>query len=275
MQPTQVTIVLELVRRHARVLRGEPYPLLRRLKALIRAREAGVPERYLLPFASAVHRLLDGSKFDPEAVPAAVGSLFRANRLAEKSNLAELAHLAGTLRASLKVESRDAILTGDGAALVGLYRDPGAFPGAHWGALLPDGTHLSDHEQVRLAPPAEAWSEAALSGDIPWRTPLPGLLVALLAAHLGNPKAPPTPSLWPHLGLGLLLWRDQVKVKSVLDLGLDLGRGEEVEHGLAIAAHVFPELGSWTDSDKLRIPSWEKKFAIPLAARRLLQGERD
>lgn len=275
MTPAQVDIVTELVRRHARVLRGEPYPLLRRMKALIRAREAGVQERFLLPFAAALEGLIRASSFDPAAVPVSVGSLFRANRRAAKENLASLARLADKIRAGHGTEPKDAVLTGDGAALYGLYRDPGAFPGAHWGALLPDGTHLSDKETVRLCKPRPEWSEATAQDGAAWRAPLPALLVALLAAHLGNPKAPPTPSLWPHLALGLLAWRDRVKVKDVLDLGLEIHLAEQVEHGLAIAAHVFPELRSWTDSDKLRIPSWEKKFAIPLAARRLLLGERD
>ena len=40
-----------------------------------------------------------------------------------------------------------------------------------------------------------------------------------------------------------------------------LGRRDEVEHGLAIATHIFPELKSWAHPEK---------WAVPLAARRVV-----
>jgi len=270
----QVEHISDLVRRHARVLRGEDYPLLRRIKALVRAREANVPERFLLPFSSALHRLIDASKFDPAAIPVSVGSLFLANRRCLERNLAQLEGMAALVRGE-GAAPESSVLTGDWGALAGVYGDPGAFLATHWGLLLPGGAYLTEKTREELPPPEEEWSERVELGRSVWRRPKPPFLLALLAAHLGNPQASPTPSLWPHLGLGLLLWRDTVRVGEVLDLGMRLNLLENVEHGLAIATHVFPELRTWGDSDQLRIPSWEKKFAIPLAARRLMQGERD
>ena len=81
--------------------------------------------------------------------------------------------------------------------------------------------------------------------------------------------------MWTHLGLAILLHRDQINAMDVLKLGSELGERKDVDHGLAIAAHIFPELADWVKADTLDMPRWERKYAVPLAARRLIMGERE
>ena len=271
----QGELIIDLVRRHGRMLRGESFKTLRFLNALVRAREADVPEGFLLPFGVALHKTIDGTRFDAATLPPSVGALFAAGRRWRTKNLAALDAFAEDLRVNFQAKTEDAILAGDGAALSGLYEDPGAFPGAHWAALLPDGTYAASSRKRKLALPADDWSEKIRFGKNTWRKPRPDLVVTLLAAHLGNPSAPPMPSMWPHLGLALLAWKDRLSVRAILEFARALDVVEDVRRGLAITAHIFPELEAWANVDELSIPGWEQKLAIPLAARRLMAGDRD
>ncbi len=61
----QGEIIVELVRKHGKMLRGESFKTLRHINALVRAREANVPENFLLPFSAALSGLYE----DPGAFP--------------------------------------------------------------------------------------------------------------------------------------------------------------------------------------------------------------
>ncbi len=271
----QIEIVVELVRKHARMERGESFQTLRHVHALVRAREANVPESFLLPFSSALRKVIDTTRFDKAALPSAVGALFMSNRRTSTANLASLDQFAAEICGKFESKTEYAVLAGDGAALSGLYQDMGAFPASHWAALFRDGTYAAESRRRILGLPSDEWSEPVKLGKNSWRKPKPPLLITLLAAHLGNPSAPPTPSIWPHLGLALLVWNDRIRVKDILEYAGTLDVLEDAQRGLALAAQIFPELAEWTDLDKLWIPGWEKKLAIPIAARRLMMGERE
>ena len=130
-------------------------------------------------------------------------------------------------------------------------------------------------KRKELRAPQKDWSEKIQFGTVSWRKPKPPLLIALFAKQIGDPKTPPTPPVWNHLGLAILCWKHQIKLSEVVELGSKLGQKEQVARGLAIVAHIFPEIADWVQIEKLSLPKWEKKYAISLAARKLTQGIRD
>src|SRR5262245_48646138 len=95
-------------------------------------------------------------------------------------------------------------------------------------------------------------------------------LAVTLAARVGNPRVSPVPPLWPLLALLLLAWRDILAAERVLVRAATLGMEDEVHRGLAVIAYLFPELEKWLAAVQLRIPTWEKNLAVPLAARKLV-----
>ena len=275
LEAEQSEIVVKLIRKNARILRNEPLVPLRLVNSLILAQSINIPDQFLLPFSSSLRRVIEQSRFEPSALPPAVGSLFNKNQRCALANLNNLADFGERLRDEFKASPEEAVLVGEGAALSGLYQDPGAFPAMDWTALLRDGTCANGGRSTELAPPAEEWSEQVEFGNAHWRKPKPALLITLLAGHVGDPAASPNPPIWPHLSLALLVWRRQVSAAEVLELGKRLGQPVRVARGLTIAAHIFPELSDWLGDGPLGIPGWERKFAVPLAARRLVQGERE
>jgi hypothetical protein len=166
-------IIVELVRKHGKMLRGESFKTLRHINALVRAREANVPENSLLPFSSALHKAIGATRFDKSVLPSAVGPLFLSNRRCSVQNLAALDQFAADMREQFHGKAENAVLAGDGAALSGLYEDPGAFPGSHWAALLRDGTYASDRRRRMLGLPTDDWSEKIRFGNASWRKPKP------------------------------------------------------------------------------------------------------
>jgi len=275
LSPAQAEIVVDLIRKNARMLRRERCKPLRLINSLIWSREAHVPDRFLLPFSSSLSRIVEESRFDRSALPSAVGSLFMRNRRCGAENLAALKAFGAKILKEFGAATEDAVLTGDGAALAGLYQDPGALPAVDLEALLRDGTCANGNQPRELGPPADDWSEKIQFGSARWRKPRPALLITLFAAHVGDASNSPAPPVWPHLGLALLVWKDRVGIKEILDMGKKLKQPAEVERGLAIAAHIFPELAGWIGTQKLAIPRWERRLAIPLAARRIVAGERE
>ncbi len=272
---TQSRIVTDLVRKKARMLGGEKLKVLRLMNNLVTAGEALVPEPYLLPFSSSLSRLLEESHFDETSLPPAVGALLNKNRRCRAENLARLERFADRIRREFQAAAHDAVLAGDGAALASLYNDIGAFPIAEWAAVLRDGTYANGGKPKSMAPPAEEWSDLVRIGTTSWRRPKPGLLITLLARHVGDPAVSPMPPVWPHLGAALLLWKDRIPASQILKFGAQLDQLDEVERGLAIIAHIFPELNEWLNARTLSIPKWERKYAVPIAARRIMIGGRD
>jgi len=98
-------------------------------------------------------------------------------------------------------------------------------------------------------------------------------IVATLAGRVGNPEIPPTPPLWPLLAVLLLGWGETTSIEGVLRHSNDLGVEAEAYRGLAMVVYLFPELRVWAADVHRKIPLWERAFALPLAARKLVQFE--
>jgi hypothetical protein len=222
-----------------------------------------------------LRKALDATRFDRSVLPQSVGSLILKNGRCGDENLAAIQVLASRIKDEFGCGAENSVLAGDGAVLSGLHQDLSAFPVAHLSALLQDGTYVNGTRWKKLGAPVNDWSETTQFGASLWRRPKPVLLITLLASHVGNPAAPPTPPMWTHLGRAILMWRDQVSAQEVLALGRALEVTEDAVHGLAIISHIFPEIQPWTMFGTLKIAGWEKRFAVPLAARRLVMGERE
>jgi hypothetical protein len=271
----QREIVMDLIRRNSRMIRRDKSHLISRINALVEAGEAAVPDQFLLPFSSSLQKALEASRFDQSQLPSSVISLFNKNRHCGTENLASLEKFCTRVRGEFGASTEKAVLSGDGAALSGLYQDPGAYRGAHWAAVLPDGTCANGDKPKSYRPPGNEWSDPIGFGNAVWRRPKPVLLIALLAGHVGDPTISPDRPMWPHLGLAALVYKDRVTANQVLELAGELANRKEAERGLAIVSHIFPELCQWLYSANLVIPNWERKFALSFAAHKLVKGKGD
>src|SRR5262249_47537350 len=82
--------------------------------------------------------------------------------------------------------------------------------------------------------------------------------VVILASRVGDPRIAPKPPLWPLLAMLLFEWRREISASDVFARAAALGLTEEVQRGLAIVTHLFPELEGWLDDVELEIPLWER-----------------
>lgn len=271
----QSKIAISLIRKHARIMRGEPFNTLGLMNSLVWAQETQLPDQFLLPLSSFLCRSIAQGPFDASVLPSAVGLLFNKNQRCAARNLETLKCFQSRIFEELATEGDTAILVGDGAALTGLYGDPGAIPSVHWAALLQDGTYVDNGTTRPFGMPQEHWSEKIQFGNACWRRPKPALLAALVAAHVGDPLVPPASFLWQHLGLTLLVWKESIRSDEICGIGKVFGKQEQVARGLALTAQIFPELKKWLKVQALGIPAWERNFALPIAARRLTLGGRN
>ncbi len=271
----QFDIVVDLIRRHARILRRERFKPLRYINRLVWAQEANIPEQYLMPYSCCLRQAIDWNLFDSSTLPPGVGSLFNKSKRCSSDNRAALENFGARILEEYKVSTEDAVLTGEAGALTALYSDAGAFRATKCEALLSNGACANGDNPKQYGPLEEEWSERIQFGSSCWRKPKPSLLIAMLASRVGDPVASPIPPIWTHLGLAMLVYKNRIAVDEILDKGKKINQQDEVERGLAIAAYLFPELAKWTKPEKLGIPAWERKFAIPIAARRIAIGERD
>jgi hypothetical protein len=271
----QNEIVVDLIRKTVRMMRTDPCRLLRRIEALVEAQEAQVPDHFLLPFSACLSRAIESSRFDLSAAPISVVSLFRKNQQYRSQNLVTLQSLGVRIRKEFRVQPDEAVLAEDGAALAALYEDIGAYPVSHWAAFLRDGTCVNGDKPRALKPFAEEWSERVQIGDSSWRKPKPALMIALLAQYIGDPTNNPVPPMWHHLGLAVLVWKDRIAANEILAIGSKINKRDSAERGLAITAHIFPELSKWLNAASIEMPKWERRFAIPIAARRIIAGEKN
>jgi serine/threonine protein phosphatase PrpC len=99
-------------------------------------------------------------------------------------------------------------------------------------------------------------------------------MAVTLARRVGDPRVSPMPPLWPVLSLLLLGWRHTLSAERLTKLAAELGAETEVVRALAIVAHLFPELRTWLGDIPSKMPSLERAFAVPLAARKLVLFER-
>jgi hypothetical protein len=268
-------IAIDMVRKSAAILRAEPPPILRLLNLLIFAEETQVAEHFLLTFASGLRKVIDKVHFDWSTLPSEIGALLNKNPRCSAANLASLEKFAKQLPSRYDAHAEEAVLVGNGAVLAGLYEDMGAFLASGWEALLSNGICINDAKPKKFNPPLEDWSERIQIGNCWWRKPKPMLLTALLARHVGDPATSPASPVWSHLGIALLVWQNCFTSAEILDIGNKLGCPAEIERGLAIAGQIFPEIERWVNPEKLHIPGWERKLALPIAIGRLMMGEKD
>ena len=271
----QVEIVKNLIRRNARIEKQERFKALRFINRLVWAIEASIPDEFLMPFSSSLRQAIDWNSFDESTLPPGPASLFNKINRCSDQNLQSLDSFREKIMEEYNAASQDTVLAGEGAALAGLYHDPGAFPTVHWEGLMENGLCANGEKPRKYGSPLKSWSEPVQFGHSQWRKPKPALLITLLASSVGDPSSPLMPPIWTHLGLALLLYKDNLSIDEILDIGTRLEQRDEVERGIAIAAHLFSELDEWVDFRRLSIPKWERKFAIPIAARRITIGERD
>ncbi len=270
----QASIVVDLIRKTARTrIAAKPARILNRINSIIEAQEAMVPECFLLPLCSCLKQVIWKSQFDSSLLPISVASLFGKNERYQNENIAALQRLGMRIKREYKVLPENTVLGDDAAVLPGLYEDMGTYPGKHWAAYLGDGTCINGDKPRPVMTFSEDWTELVRVDKALWRKPKPALLVAMLAMHVGDPSMNPAPPMWHHLGLAVLLWKDKVKAGKIVEVGDKLAQREDVERGLAIIAHILPEIGSWLNSSKLEMPKWEHKFAIPIASRRIVLGD--
>src|SRR5689334_5044310 len=98
-------------------------------------------------------------------------------------------------------------------------------------------------------------------------------MAVTLARRVGDPRVSPMPPLWPVLSLLLLGWSDSLSPERLTKLASEVGAETEVVRALAIVGHLFPELRTWLGDIPSRMPSLERAFAVPLAARKLVLFE--
>ncbi len=271
----QREIIVGLIRKHAQALHQGQVSTRRLVSNLIQAEEALVPERFLMPVVTCLQGIVKYANIEESALPLFVRYLFSETLRCSAENLEELNSFGESIFDRYGAATEDAVLAGDVAALAALYENTGAFPAGDFEALLKNGTCANGAKPKLMKSPADEWSTKVRMGNTEWRKPKPALMIALFARHVGDPVTPPMPPVWPHLGLALLIWKDRIPVKEVLGIAEKLGRREEVECGMVIAACIFPEIREWVDAGALKMPGWERKLAAPIAARRLVLGAAD
>jgi hypothetical protein len=94
-------------------------------------------------------------------------------------------------------------------------------------------------------------------------------LAVTLAGRVGNPRVSPVPPVWPVLALLLLGWRNSFSIEKVMERSAPAA-DHDVQLGFAIVGYLFPELENWIGNMRLKIPLWERRLAVPLAARKLV-----
>jgi hypothetical protein len=270
----QGEIIVGLVRRHAQALRHEGVSARRLVSNLMQAEEAMVPERYLMPVGSCLQGIVKNANIEESALPLFVRYLFNETKRYGAENIGALNNFGKSIFDRYGALTKDAVLAGDVAALATLYENPGAFPAGDFEALLKSGTCANGEQPKIMKPPADEWSTKVWMGATEWRKPKPALTIALFARHVGDPTTPPAPPVWPHLGLALLIWKDQISIKEVIGISEKLGRRDEVECGIVIAACIFPEIREWVDQGELRLKKWER-VAARIAARRIVLANYD
>lgn len=275
-----------IVRYAARCRRRNYDAVPRLLDACEQAMGAGLEEGVLLPGLVVLRQTSKAFGFPESSIPPELQAVLATAETLAVEQARQLRRLADALVTEAGEVVSRTLLLGDGALLVGLYEHLGAFPASEWTAGVA-GVHplrpaveailhpRAGIEMVNLDDLTEVGDHAHLEevDGLRWIVPDPRLLVALLAARVGDSMAHPDPPVWHHLGFAVKSWQDDLEPETVLSLADRLGLGKAVHRGLAVAVHLFPELERWLPKDRLRISRLERRLAIPLAARKLLQTE--
>ncbi len=203
-------------------------------------------------------------------------------------NHRRLAYLGEHVLASNLLNGRPPVLLGDGATLLGLYGCMGAFPGSLWIAGIardtingePSATFESltaAPTEIRVAPCGaltellDDCTEAIEIDGQSWLIPTGELLIALLAARVGDPESTPLPPVWVHLALAMARFGDTIDHDTVHSITHHLGLNERAQRGFAVGHQLVPSILESPLVGSAQLPFWERRLAVPLAAKRLLR----
>jgi len=198
----------------------------------------------------------------------------------ELANLHTLGQIARLIGHHGLQPNEEAVLLGDAAVLLGLYRSLSAYHASLWvvavrGALtLPQQPWAAEVLNAlpfdlhfgllgRLDEPLALRSEVVEIGGTRWRIPTSELLVCLLAARVGEPDAVATPPTWFHLAVAMLAWKDSLSTDAVLQIANELEIAPKVHRGFAVVRMTFPELHERFAVERFEVPLWERLLARP------------
>ena len=282
----RVSALLELVRWQGRGLRGDPSAIRGLLESCYVALEVGLPEDFILSGLCILQQASERIGASSDSIKADFPRICEYGREVEKLNNEALRQIALKLE-DLGVPTTEALLLGDPAVLLGLYRTTCAFRGHTWAVGVPGEAlnyddSITEHAVVglpfdvvfgklsRLQPIIKEHSEIIELGGARWRAAGPELLACFMAARVGEPAASPVSNTWTHLAAGVKAHRDALEVDRVLSVADELHMAERVHRGFAIVSVLFPELRVVIRPERLDIPAWEK-VALRLAAHKLLR----
>jgi hypothetical protein len=288
MSATPATLALEQVRHAARVVRGGASVAGEVVERCTDCWCAGLAEAFVTPGLAVAREALGAAEFERRTDGAPGSELAGRLDAIAQENVRNLKRLAAILNDGDGARPQPAVLLGDAAVLLALYRSLAAFPARLWVVAPAGGTRRSTRSATvavmsgtasdfsfagigRLAGPLRQYSATVEAGGRSWRVPTRELLVVLLAARVGDPESSPIPPQWPHLATALLASRDALDHEVVLELAAELNLAPKVHRGLAAARQLVPELGGQFSDGRLEIPWWERTIALPIAARRLLK----
>ena len=288
MSETPATAALKQVRHAARVVRDGAPVAGEVIEHCTDCWCAGLAEGFVTPGLAVAREALGAAEFERRTAAAPGCELAGRLDAIAQENRQNLERLAAILNDGDGARPAPAVLLGDAAVLLSLYRSLAAFPARLWVVAPAEGTKRSTRSATvavlsgaasdfsfagigRLAGPLRRYSATVEAAGRTWRVPTGELLVVLLAARVGDPESSPTPPQWPHLATALLASQDALDVETVLELAAELELAPKVHRGLAAARQLGPELGRHVPDERLEIPWWERTIALPIAARRLLK----
>jgi hypothetical protein len=286
----RMSALLELVRWQGRGLRHDYSAGRGLLDICYTAAEVGVPVEFISSGLCVLEAAAKRIGASMATVVADFPEVVAYQRTADDANRDDLER-AGQEIAARGCASRDSVLLGDPAVLMGLYGTLKAYRAGTWVVGLPPGggagERLITEEAVSAAPSEMRFgSMADLEGPLmrasrrlsvngqTWRIPSLELLIVQLAARVGEPETSPESPSWAQLAAALKGNKDWVSSNDVLRLADEIGLRSRVDRGLAIVRIVFPELDRLIPPERLEIPGWEKA-ALRVAANRLVHAALD
>jgi hypothetical protein len=198
----------------------------------------------------------------------------------ELANLHTLGQIARLIGHHGLQANEEAVLLGDAAVLLGLYRSLSVYQASLWVVAVREALTLPQQPWAtevlnalpfdlhfgllgRLDEPLSLRSEVVEIGGARWRIPTGELLVTLLAARVGEPEAVATPPTWFHLAVAMLAWRNSLSTDVVLEIANELEIAPKVHRGFAVVRMVFPELHERFAVERFEVPLWERLLARP------------
>jgi hypothetical protein len=250
-----------------------------RLSLVARAAlEADVPPSMLLPVGAIARGIASEGFF--QALPPEI-----ADRAAVVRANEECLDQLGRRLEAVNHPTDQAVLLGDAGLLVLLYDDLAAFPlrlpilgvrgpresrGLIEAHLHHQGGRATIGPLGMLADPVRRTAPTRNLGGHTWTLPSRELIVALLTSRVGDPLAHPDPALWHHLALAFGLWRGELDCERILTYAMRVGLCSPLRRGVALLAHLFPQLEIPAALRGAKPALLERALAVPLAARKLV-----